>query len=447
MKIVNSCTFINEAKGWIIGPSEIQVSYDVVALYPSVPRKKATTIILELHKNDHDNLKSRTIFNLKHIKSMIDLCMENSYFIWNDQIRGLVDSGPIGLSLMVVMAEGFLQVIERNAINIALSLPKPVAPITHRRYVDDTHDRFNNKDESEEFLKILNSQEPRIQFEPEYEDNEKSLHFLDCTLINNGKGQYETTIYRKNAITNVQVKSNSCHDEKVKYGIFKGFIHRANAICTKNYIDEEIQFLIDVFVENGYKRDILESIAKPKSSTVLNVNNNSQNKTKYVSLPFIPVLSYKLKRAFSKAGYKTMFKSGKNLQSILTSRNKPKLPPNSYPGTYRIPCSCDSRYIGMSGKKNLTRFGEHEKAIFNGKWKDSALADHTRTCTGNIDWDKASTISTEPHYFQRCVREALEIQKEQVGPRGNKIINKENGQYVTTNTWINLLKKINKYEK
>ena len=67
----------------------------------------------------------------------------------------------------------------------------------------------------------------------------------------------------------------------------------------------------------------------------------------------------------------------------------------------------------MSGKTNLTRFGEHEKAIFNGKWKDSALADHTRSCTGNVNWGKASTISIEPHYFQRCVRESLEIKKEQ----------------------------------
>ena len=88
-----------------------------------------------------------------------------------------MDSGPIGLSHMVVMAEGFLKVIERNAIQIALSSSQPVAPITHRRYVDDTHDRFNEKDESEEFLKILNLQEPRIQFEAEYEDEEKRCEY------------------------------------------------------------------------------------------------------------------------------------------------------------------------------------------------------------------------------------------------------------------------------
>ena len=31
--------------------------------------------------------------------------MMATYFLWNDEIHKLVDSGPIGLSLMVVMAE------------------------------------------------------------------------------------------------------------------------------------------------------------------------------------------------------------------------------------------------------------------------------------------------------------------------------------------------------
>ena len=80
---------------------------------------------------------------------------------------------------MVVLAESFLQTIEKWAINIAINKPIPVNPITHKRYVDDTHDRFKNKQLSEEFLKILNNQEPRIQFEAEYEDEYKTLNFLD----------------------------------------------------------------------------------------------------------------------------------------------------------------------------------------------------------------------------------------------------------------------------
>ena len=101
---------------------------------------------------------------------MLEVCLYKSYFLWNGKIHCLEDSGPIGLSLMVVLAESFLQMIEKKAINIARTLPVPVSSITYKRYVDDTHDRFKNRDESQEFLKILNDQEARVQFTAEYEN-------------------------------------------------------------------------------------------------------------------------------------------------------------------------------------------------------------------------------------------------------------------------------------
>ena len=38
--IKNSKSFVDEAKNWVISANEIQVSYDVVALYPIIPIKK-----------------------------------------------------------------------------------------------------------------------------------------------------------------------------------------------------------------------------------------------------------------------------------------------------------------------------------------------------------------------------------------------------------------------
>ena len=144
------------------------------------------------------------------------------------------------------------------------------------------------------------------------------------------------------------MKPHSCHDDKVKYGVFKGFIHRAKKVCSEKYVKEELEFLISVFVENGYKEETLRSI-------VTNFNSGrkiDEEATKnFVSLPFIPNVSNKLKKVFQKAGFKTMFKSGRSLSSMLTSRNKPKLPKNSYPGVYRQPCECSGRYIGHTGKK------------------------------------------------------------------------------------------------
>ena len=129
--------------------------------------------------------------------------MSECYFIWNNKIYKLKDSGPIGLSIMVVMAESFLQILETNAINDALYLQPPLQPLSYYRYVDDSHGRFQNIDDANKFLQVLNKQHQKIQYTIEKENEKKELQFLDIMIINNSKGKYEFNIHRKDAITNV----------------------------------------------------------------------------------------------------------------------------------------------------------------------------------------------------------------------------------------------------
>ena len=152
---------------------------------------------------------------------------------------------------MVVMAESFLQVLEAKAFNEALNLQPPVIPLSYYRYVDDSHSRFTNFEYADKFLEVLNKQHAQIQYTIERESNGKELQFLDIKVINSGEEKYEFRIFRKSAITNVQIKPESSHDPKILRGVFKGFIERAISLCSKKYIEEEINFLIDIFVENG----------------------------------------------------------------------------------------------------------------------------------------------------------------------------------------------------
>ena len=66
-KIQNSTSFVYEAKDWKIEPTEIQVSYDVVNLYPSVPPDRSIQVIVEFLRDDHVELKKRTKLNLTDI--------------------------------------------------------------------------------------------------------------------------------------------------------------------------------------------------------------------------------------------------------------------------------------------------------------------------------------------------------------------------------------------
>ena len=438
IRLKNSIDFVEKAKQWTISESETQVSYDEVNLYPSVPIKDAINVVINLLNDDQD-YRNHTKLSINEIKSLIELSLSKCYFLWDDKIYEFKNAGPIGLSLMVVMAEAFLQYIENKAIQEAMNLTPPIDLKSYHRYVDDSHARFSNINEAEKFKDILNKQNKNIQYTIEYENENKTLNFLDLSIINTKNGKYDFNIYRKEAITNVQIKTTSSHNPKILEGVFKGFIHRAFNLCSQNYIEQEIEFLVKVFVENGYERKELMKIInemRRNRKHNCNITNKSQVQDQTITLPWIPKLSPKLKKNFKKAGYQVVFKSQSNLRNILTSKNKCSLPANSNPGVYKITCSCDNKpYIGETKIQVRNRVKQHMDQVEKGNHKNSALAFHAMTCKEGINWDKAETIKIERNKFQRKVREALEIQKNRASKEEGGL-NLDQGQYVNTKFWL-----------
>ena len=377
---------------------------------------------------------------MKDIKLLIELCLSRCYFLWNNEFHELEDSGPIGLSLMVVIAEGFLQSIEKVAMRIALRATPPSAPITYRRYVDDSHSRFLQLENAYRFKDILNQQNPKVQYTMEIENEGKELPVIGINVKNEGEGKYEFEVHRKKAITNIQVKPHSDHDPKILRGIFKGFLHRAMSICSEKYLESEIEFLINIFNENGYERGqlqkIVDEVKQKNNEQVENDETVEEGNVGMVTLPWVPGLSPKLRKMYKKAGVKVVFKSGANLCNLLTYRNKNKLPINSNPGVYRIPCKKhpENPYIGETKLQIRTRKEVHKGYVAREKWEESGAASHSRLCK-EVEWEKIETLKVERHRFDRKVREALEIQLHKSGPE-NGGMNKDWGDYVKTKFWL-----------
>ena len=86
----------------------------------------------------------------------------------------MCDSGPIGLSIMVVLSDCNLQRLEEKFIALYITLIYlNISPKTFNRYVDDSHARFENKQKSLQFLEILNKQDSSIQYTIEFENIQK----------------------------------------------------------------------------------------------------------------------------------------------------------------------------------------------------------------------------------------------------------------------------------
>ena len=203
------------------------------------------------------------------------------------------------------------------------------------------------------------------------------MNYLDLN-ITNIDGKYEFKVHRKNAITNVQIKLNSSHDPKTLRGIFNGFLHRAFSVCDEKYRDEEIDFLKHCFIENGYKEYELDNIIsdfKKKRERI--ANHQEENQLKIVSLPWIPVVSPKLRNSFKNIGYGAVFKGAANLKTILTSKNE-SLPPLSQPGVYMV--NYGKKYVGEISLKMSTRMEQHEKSIIDKKWDSSGVSNHAKIC-------------------------------------------------------------------
>ena len=120
IRVKNSTCFVEEAKTWSISPDEVQVSYNVVNLYPSVPIKKAISAMIELINEDFQDIQTRTKLTVADIKILLELCLGKCYFLWEDKIYVIEDAGPIGLSLMVVVAETYLKFLEKKALQDTL---------------------------------------------------------------------------------------------------------------------------------------------------------------------------------------------------------------------------------------------------------------------------------------------------------------------------------------
>ena len=154
-KVKNLRSFVSQAQTWKIEPDEIQVSYVVTNLYPLIPIDKAIDVIMQQLSEDYEDLKTRTKLALVDIQQLIELCVSECYFLWDKAIWNFLNSGPIGLSNMVVLSESYLQYLEKYAIELALTFD--IAPKTFRRYVDDSHARFGSRNNATKFLNVFNS--------------------------------------------------------------------------------------------------------------------------------------------------------------------------------------------------------------------------------------------------------------------------------------------------
>ena len=109
----NSNNFVQKIKNIQVQENEILVSFDAAALFPSIPLKKCIKVI-EDRLNADSSLSSRTPLTTNDLIDLINLCLSTSDFIYDNVHHTTDDSGPIGLSLMVPIAEIWMDTLSKK---------------------------------------------------------------------------------------------------------------------------------------------------------------------------------------------------------------------------------------------------------------------------------------------------------------------------------------------
>ena len=123
---------MEQAKHITLAPGECLSCYDVSALFTSVPVDPALNIIKDLLEKDH-TLKERTVMEVSDIILLLEFCLKNTYFSFQDLFYEQVEVQPGVPPVSPIVANLYMEYLEQKALSTA---PNPSR--SWHRFVDDT---------------------------------------------------------------------------------------------------------------------------------------------------------------------------------------------------------------------------------------------------------------------------------------------------------------------
>jgi hypothetical protein len=160
-------------------------------------------------------------------------------------------------------------------------------PLYWFHYVDDTFVILPHGTEKlERFLDCLNGLHRNIQFTMEME-KDGHLPFLDIDVYKRPEGSLGHKVYRKPTRTNLYLNPGSQYHPCNKQAILATLVHRARALCDKDSLHGELEFLKTTSKENGYSCKQIQRVLNPKVRT----SKPKDKPTPVTLLPYVQTTS------------------------------------------------------------------------------------------------------------------------------------------------------------
>jgi predicted GIY-YIG superfamily endonuclease len=396
--IKNSADFVKKIKELEIPPGRKMISYDVTALFTSIPVDKALEVIRhKLQKDTH--LSQRCELTIDQLLTLLAFCLNTTYFVYEGFFYKQKQGAAMGSSVSPVVANLYMEDFEEKAISSA-----PYPPYTWLRYVDDTFVVLHEYD-VDSFTTHINSIDPNIKFTTDPE-KEGKLPFLDTEITINDDATLSTRVYRKPTHTDQYLNWKSNHHLEHKRSVVRTLLQRAEIISSdKKEKEAELLHIKNALAANGYQPWILK-LPKKKAKEKPPQNKITNKKISPVPLPYIQGLSENIQRLFTTHNIPSFHKPFNTLRSLLV-KPKDATPKGNQCGLiYHIKCSdCHHNYIGETGRNMETRLKEHTSR----KGTVSAIKDYLTETGHSCTMNEVSILDREENWYRRKVKEALMI--------------------------------------
>ena len=422
--IKNSIDFVEKIKDLEVPPGYKMVSFDVSALFTSIPIDLALTSIRSKLVKD-PSWRTHTELSLEQVMTLLELCLSNTYFVFRGTFYQQKFGAPMGSPISPAVADLCMEVFEEEML---AACPPHLQPKIWVRYVDDTFSVLHMY-AIEDFTTYLNSINEHIQFTREIEEEPHSsndatdspvstsdsiaqLPFLDVEAHKLEDGSLKTKVYRKPTHTDQYLNWDSGHHLDHKRSVVRTLLNRVEThVSDPADRQAEIQHVHSVLKANGYKdwalkipnqkdkeaRKAQKQLAKPPDAP----------RKPSVGLPYVQGLSEELQRIFASHGVNVFHKPFNTLRQALVHPKDKTETKDKCGAIYHIPCgTCDDFYIGETSRKMGVRFKEHLKSD-----KESAVLDHVKATGHSFSFEDVSILAREAYYAPRKTREALEIHK------------------------------------
>ena len=216
--------FVEQVRHITLVPGECLSSYDMSALFTSVPIDPALKIIKDLLVKD-PTPKHRTVIGIDDIILLLEFCLKNIYFSFQGQFFEQVEGAAMGSPVSPIVANLYMKFLEQKALST-----EPHPRFWHR-YVDETfviHKEANKQG----FLQQINSVDHATKFTVEDNKEDGSIPFLDMIVKPEENGGLSITVYRRPTHTDQYLQWDSHHNLSAMFSVIHTLSHRAQTVCS-----------------------------------------------------------------------------------------------------------------------------------------------------------------------------------------------------------------------